>query len=305
MMNRSGPWRGWRLLAATTMVVAVGTAPWMPDLQVRAQIPAVKFDVRAASGELVSPVYEGWYELDGTTYALFGFYNRNLEDIVDIPVGPDNHVAPGTTDQGQPTRFYPGRYYGVFAVAVPKDPPATEVTWTLTANGHTLSIPATLHREYLVSPQREDGGPYPGNAPPVLKFDPVGPAAQGPLGMTVSRTATISRPLVLDVWVSDDGLPPPPGRAGPAPALRQSPGGRSRRVHGLTLRWAVYRGSGAVSLSDSTPAVEEGKARTTVTFSRPGKYMLHLLAIDSQSGTKCCWTNGYVRVAVGPDSSGP
>ena len=297
MMNRSPTWHCWRLLVATTTMVAVGTAPWMPDVQVRAQVPAVKFDVRAASGDLVSPVYEGWYELEGTTYALFGYYNRNLEEIVDVPVGPENQVAPGPADQGQPTRFYSGRHYGVFAVAVPTDPPATEVTWTLTANGRTLSIPATLHREYLVSPQREDGGPYPGNTPPVLKFDPAGPAAQGPLGITVSRTAIISRPLVLDVWVSDDGLPQTPGGAGPASALR-------RTVPELTLRWAVYRGSGAVSLSDPSPAIEQGKARTAVTFSRPGEYMLQLLAIDSQSGTKCCWTNGYIRVVVRPDSRG-
>jgi hypothetical protein len=282
------------------MFVAIGTAAWMPDLGMRAQVPAVKFDVPAASGLLVSPVYEGWYELDGTKYAFFGYYNRNVEEIVDVPVGPDNHIAPGPGDQGQPTRFFPGRHYGVFATAVPKDPPAIEVTWTLTANGNTLSIPASLDRLYFVSPQREDGGPYPGNTPPVLKFDPAGPSAQGPLGITVSRTATVSRPFALDVWVTDDGLPPA-GREGPAPALRGSPG---RRLQGLALSWREYRGAGAVSFSNPTPAVEQGKARTTVTFSRPGEYVLHVLAIDSRSGTKCCWTNGYVRVAVTPDSSG-
>ena len=300
MINRSGARRHSWLLVATTMFVAIGTAVWMADLGMRAQVPAVKFDVRAARGLLVSPVYEGWYELDGIKYGLFGYSNRNVEEIVDVPVGPDNHIAPGPADQGQPTRFFPGRQYGVFAVAVPKDRPATEVTWTVTANGQTLSIPASLDRLYLISPQREDGGPYPGNTPPVLKFDPAGPAAQGPLGITASRTASVSRPLGLDVWVTDDGLPPT-GPEGPAPALRGSPG---RRLQGLALSWRAYRGPGAVSFSNPTPAVEQGKARTTVTFSRPGDYMLHLLAIDSRSGTKCCWTNGYVRVAVTSDSSG-
>ena len=303
MRNRPALWHGWRLVIAATIGGAVGTALWMADIRLLGQVPVVKFDVRAARGELVSPVYEGWYELGGTTYALFGYYNRNLEEIVDVPVGPDNHLVPDPADQGQPTRFYPGRHYGVFAVAVPKAP-ATEVSWTLTANGRMQSIPATLHQEYLVSPQREDGGPYPGNAPPVVKFDRVGPTAQGPLGITVNRTATISRPLELDVWASDDGLPPPAGVEGPAPALRMSPGGRWRRVHGLALRWEIYRGSGPASFTDQTPTVEQGKARTTVTFSRPGDYVLHLLAIDSQSGMKCCWTNAYVRVAVGPDSGG-
>jgi hypothetical protein len=46
------------------------------------------------------------------------------------------------------------------------------------------------------------------------------------------------------------------------------------------------------------PKVEQGKASTTVTFSEPGEYMLHLLAIDSRTPSRCCWTNGYVKVTV-------
>jgi hypothetical protein len=62
----------------------------------------------------------------------------------------------------------------------------------------------------------------------------------------------------------------------------------------------VYRGSGTVSFSDQNPAVEQGRARTTVTFSEPGDYVLHLLAIDSRTATRCCWTNGYVKVTARP-----
>jgi hypothetical protein len=110
----------------------------------------------------------------------------------------------------------------------------------------------------------------------------------------------VSQPLALDAWVTDDGLPPPPGQeGGPAPRLRGAPAG-VQRLQGLALRWRVYRGTGAVSISDPTPKAEQGKARTTVTFSQPGDYTLHLQALDSRSGTKCCWTNGYVKVAVSP-----
>ena len=234
--------------------------------------------------------------MDGTRYALFGYSNRNLEEIVEIPIGPDNYVAPGPPDQGQPTRLYPGMYYGVFAAALPKDQPTTEVTWTLTAHGQTLSIPASLDVLYVISPQRENGTAYPGNTPPVLKFDPTGASAQGPHGIVVSRTATVSRPLTLDVWVTDDGLPPPPRREGRAPAARRAPSRQDPQ--GLALSWQVYRGTGAATFSDQAPAVEQGKAHTTVTFSAPGDYMLHLLAIDSRSANRCCWTNGYVQVTV-------
>jgi hypothetical protein len=273
--------------------VALGLHPSMPGHGVRAQIPAVKFDVRAARGLVVSPFYEGWYEVDGKRYVLFGYSNRNLEEIVDIPIGPHNHLAPGPPDQGQPTRFFPGVSYGIFATTVPKDQPTTEVTWTLTANGQTLSIPASLDPLYLIAPQREEGGAFPGNTPPILRFDPAGGSAQGPRGILTTRRATVSRPLTLDVWVTDDGLPPP--REGPAAGRRGVP---SRNPQGLALIWQVYRGSGAVSFSDQTPAVEQGKARTTVTFSEPGDYMLHLLAIDSRTATRCCWTNGYVKITV-------
>lgn len=291
--SRCGP----LLLLGTTLLVVAGTVPWVFSPGVHAQVPALKFDVAAAKGLSVSPVYEGWYELGGTTYALFGYYNRNLEEVVDVPIGPNNKVAPGPVDQGQPTRFFPGQHAGVFAVAVPNDRSKTEVTWTLTANGQTFSIPAFLDALYLIAPQRDAAGTYPGNTPPTVKFDPSGVSAQGPLGITISRTATVSHPLSIDVWVTDDGLPPLPGREGPAPALRGSPAGRVRRA-GLRVSWSVYRGPGEASFSNPTPPIEQGKAHTMVTFSTAGDYMLHLLAIDSQSGNKCCWTNGYVKVAV-------
>jgi hypothetical protein len=268
----------------------------VPDFVVRAQVPAVKFDVRAAKGLAVSPVYEGWYQLDGAMYALFGYYNRNLEEVVDVPIGSDNSVQPGPIDQGQPTRFFPGRHYGVFAVALPKDPPKTEVKWALTVAGQTLSIPTLLDPLYFVFPQREDGGAHPGTTPPTLKLEPSGAKAQGPLGARTSRTATVARPLALDVWISDDGLPPPPR----VPAATASPGSAlSARPQGLTVRWSVYRGPGRVSFSNPTPTLEDGQARTTVTFQDAGEYVLHVLAIDSRSGTMCCWTNGYVKVVVG------
>jgi hypothetical protein len=296
-MNASDSARGLRRLVLTTVFGAIGAFSLMFGPGVRAQIPAVRFDVRAAKGLGVSPFYEGWYEVDGTRFVMFGYSNRNLQEVVDIPIGPHNHLASGPADQGQPTRFYPGIYYGVFAAALPKDQPKTEVTWTLTANGQTLSIPASLDPLYLIAPQREEGGAYPGNTPPILKFDPAGPSAQGPRGMVVSRTATVSRPLTLDVWVKDDGLPPPPGGNSPAGGRRGVP---SRNPQGLALSWQVYRGSGTVSFSDQNPAVEQGRARTTVTFSEPGDYVLHLLAIDSRTATRCCWTNGYVKVTARP-----
>ena len=286
--------------------VAGGTASSVLSPVLRAQIAAVNSDVKATKGQIVSPVYEGWYELDGTVYGLFGYYNPNTEEVVDIPVGPQNKIEPGSVDQGQPTRFFPGRQYGVFTIALPKDRPKTEITWTLAIHGQTMSIPSFLDPLYVISPQREYAGSAPGNTPPVLKFDPSGQSAQGPRGMTVKRSATVSGPLTLEVWVTDDGLPPPPpvgrGRgAATSPPPAPARGGAATLRRGLAVAWSVYRGPGSVSLSSLTPEIEGGKASTTATFSEAGNYTLRVLATDgSRSQTKCCWTNGYVEVVVAP-----
>src|SRR5438876_5510915 len=62
-----------------------------------------------SSGQNVSPAYEGWEQnADGSFNFLFGYMDRNWEEEIDVPVGPDNGIEPGGLDQGQPTRFLPG-----------------------------------------------------------------------------------------------------------------------------------------------------------------------------------------------------
>ena len=62
------------------------------------------------SGQGVTPAYEGYFvNPDGSLSILFGYYNRNLKENLDIPVGPDNRIEPGGPDRGQPTYFLTGR----------------------------------------------------------------------------------------------------------------------------------------------------------------------------------------------------
>ena len=104
------------------------------------------------SGQNISPAYEGWEEAtDGTKYFLFGYMNRNWEEEIDVPVGPDNGFNLGGADQGQPTHFLPRRNRFVFRVKVPagfteKD----ELIWTLTTHGKTEKAYATLRPDYMV-----------------------------------------------------------------------------------------------------------------------------------------------------------
>ena len=47
-----------------------------------------------------------------------------------------------------------------------------------------------------------------------------------------------------------------------------------------------------------------GRTTTTVRFSRPGEYVLHLLANDYSgeggAGEVCCWTTALLKVSVAP-----
>ena len=107
-----------------------------------AQVP---LGVHSARGLTVTPAYEGWYEnADGTYSISFGYFNRNFEEFVDIPVGPDNSIEPQEFNGDQPAHFAPRRHWGVFAIKVPADFGAQRVRWTLNVNGQTFSIPGHL-----------------------------------------------------------------------------------------------------------------------------------------------------------------
>ncbi len=245
------------------------------------------------SGQGVTPAFEGWFQNpDGTYSILFGYFNRNREQELDIPIGPDNRIEPGGPDRGQPTHFLPGRQWGLFTVTVPKDFGDRKITWTLTANGQTNSIPASLAPLWELEPLQDANG----DTPPVLRFDG-GASVQGPRPVTVSLSTAVGSPLALNVQASDDA--------------RLIPGMQRPKTPPVTLTWSKFRGPGAVAFANPTPPVEpvddssagfRGNASTTATFSQPGDYMLYLVANDWSGkggrGFQCCWTNALVKVSV-------
>jgi len=97
------------------------------------------------SGQSVTAAFEGWFQNPDETYSiLLGYYNRNQQQELDIPIGPENRIEPGGPDRGQPTHFLAGRQWGVFTITVPKDFGDQKLTWTLTANSQTTAIPVGL-----------------------------------------------------------------------------------------------------------------------------------------------------------------
>ncbi len=88
----------WVELGGAPPVAAQGVPLAIEDMPL-AQNGAVK------RGGTVTPVYEGWYQQpDGSFMVYFGYYNRNTEEVVEIPMGPANAVdgPSGGSDAGQP-----------------------------------------------------------------------------------------------------------------------------------------------------------------------------------------------------------
>jgi len=251
------------------------------------------------AGQSVTGVYEGWFQNpDGTYSLLAGYYNRNLVQALDIPVGPNNKIEPGNPDRGQPTYFLPGRQWGLFVITVPKDFGTQKLTWTIVANGKSTVIPLSLAADWEIKPFVDATD----NTPPFLSFKSFDDGAamlQGPIPLRTSLNAKVGVLLSLTVWAADDNKTPP---------------GRREPKYPVTVMWSKFRGPGQVSFSNSKPIVEKtgdklpgnatfaGKATTTATFSQPGDYTLYVVLNDVSGigggGFQCCWTNGMVDVTV-------
>ena len=132
------------------VAVLLGAALWLAPAS-RAAAQSLSYN----AGQSIAPAYEGWEEdADGSKYFLFGYMNRNWEEELDVPVGPNNgFTGPAGTnvDQGQPTRFLPRRNRFVFRIKVPAGFTAKdELVWTLTTNGVTEKAYGSLRDDYKV-----------------------------------------------------------------------------------------------------------------------------------------------------------
>jgi len=280
MLTEQGRRAGWLAIA-----LAAAAPAW-------AQLP---LEPLHDSGQGVTPAYEGWFQnADGSFSILFGYYNRNQKQDLDIPIGPNNRIDPGGPDRGQPTHFLPGRQWGLFTITVAKDFGKNKLTWTLVVNGQTTGIPASLDPLWELAPFKDATD----NTPPVVSLE--GNSVRGPRPITASLTTTVANPLALKVAVSDDAW--------------VIPGERKPKTPPVTLVWSKFRGPGSVTFDNARPAVEKvdgpaagdaafsGKATTMATFSEPGEYMLYLAANDWSGpggrGFQCCWTNALVKVSV-------
>ena len=272
------------------------------------QAPILPSEPPRGFGTSITGAFEGWFDnADGSHVFLVGYLNRNRQREVDVPIGPNNRIEPGGPDLGQPTHFMPGRRVGIFTVTVPKEfKPDQRLTWTLTVNGQTTSIPLRMNLDYNVSPFRIQHTSTIANTPPAIRLEEKGAPIQGPVATglkpTATRTASMSTPLALDVWADDDAS----YSTGPGTAPRNPP-------PPVTITWTHFRGAGKVTFEKDKPEMQKlaggnigepfrGKYSTTAKFSEPGDYLLHVTANDYSGdgggGEVCCWTTAIVKVTV-------
>jgi hypothetical protein len=274
-----------RAVAAACAVMIVAAAAAFAH-QLPTELPSTKFN----SGQDVQPYFEGWIKnKDGSFDLVFGYFNRNWQEELAIPAGPDNLIEPGGPDRGQPTYFLPRRQGWVYRVRVPSDFGKGVVTWTIKANGKTqkaygelLPVEEITERIVMTRGNLNPGDEDP-NKPPTIAVAPV-------------SAASVDAPITLTASVADDGLPKPrpaaPARTRPATgdattiqAQANSSGGGPRR--GLNVTWMQLRGPAKVRFEPAGPiAVADGKAETTARFPERGTYVLRATANDGALSTR-------------------
>jgi hypothetical protein len=233
--------------------------------------------VQALRGENIAPVYDGYEEnADGTFSMWFGYFNRNHEEELDIPVGPDNRFEPGPEDRGQPTHFVPEWQKSTFRVIVPKNFGDQKLVWRLTVRGKAEAVTASLNPRSIIDRKETTiEGTVGLNRAPVVTIEPTRQA--------VSKGAMAS----LTVTATDDGLPV---------------NARTKKPVGLTVRWRKYRGpqGGRVTFEPATATLVDGKSATTAGFSELGEYVIQGVVDDGSlfAGTYCCWVSREVTVSV-------
>ena len=312
-------------------------SPIALDAQLRPTHPLMQMDLKIRtvrdSGQPVLPIFEGWYPNEDGTYDLcFGYFSLNRQEVLDIPVGPDNFIEPARFNGVQPTHFVaqgprefdptrtaPGALRGadrsqlegetcVFVVNVPADIGSERVWWNLRIDGQTYRVPGHITvRPYMIDNLTNSVGVSMGSfeenrvfggdrVAPVVRFiEPSGQEGRGKGGVRLGPvTAQVGTPLPITVSNALPGM-----TVGGQQQSQDDEIGLSRQ----SLSWIKFSGPpGDVNFTPQSTQIEVGmvpvEQMTRVTFSEPGDYVLLVQVLNGSFANQCCWTNAYVNVTV-------
>ena len=249
------------------------------------------------SGQVVVPAFEGWEEdADGSKYFLFGYMNRNWEEELDLPVGPDNNFDIGGPDLGQPTHFLPRRNRFVFRVRVPQGfTEKSELVWTLTSKGKTEKAFASLRLDYKVDDvvkASETGALGAGTSSPTVRSNkPPVVTIEGP----ATRTAKVGQPISVVATLTDDGIP----KALTEAQLNDALLARARAASAATA--AATGGNTAATGTNSAPAAAPAPAAAAARFN-PALQPPARVTVGKNQGLHMSWYvyRGAGKVTITP-----
>jgi hypothetical protein len=267
------------ILGCATLLLFITGIPGLHAQQPSFTFPGIQYP----KGQDVSPTFDAWERNpDGTFSMWFGYFNRNSQEEIDVPIGPENTIDLGNGDQGQPTHFYAGRRWWVFKVVVPKDWPLDKrLVWTLTNKGRTNQAKAWLLPEWeadklLISANGASDRFLMVLGRPIAEAINEGDIA--PVIIPVpAQTVTLPATAKLTVTANDDGIPKP--REGD----RTADGNVRGAVEGVRIRWILYRGPANVKFDPEVSPPVYGKplkSETKITFTVPGDYRIRAIASD-------------------------
>jgi hypothetical protein len=272
------------------------------------------------TGLPVLPIMEGWYpNPDGSVTISFGFVNRNTEEAVDIPIGPNNFIEPAEFNGMQPTHFGVDRQIGAFTVTLPAERRNESIWWHLKTGEHPVAkVPgrAASTAYELDRNQRPQG-----SIEPEAWLVEGGPRGAGPGAVVgnIAVPAKVGVPFELKVHTEDKSVRDPQDPRFQKPlTLRttfirhQGPGSivfSKHEAHAQPIEEDMspraVRLRGQVGPEVVTLQQPAGTAHIYATFSEPGEYIVRARidnwnAPDSSAGNQCCWTNVFQRITVVP-----
>ena len=261
-------------------------------------------------GLRVAPFFDGWYpNPDGTVTLSFGYSNLNREEVVEIPLGPDNFIEPKEYRRTAADVVPAGRARlrptaaAAAAIAASASGACSRSRCRRASRATSCGRCAYRGQTYSVPGQHEERrlpaatGRWRWDRFRRSCVSGRRPGGRGPAGIQADPVrASVGAPLSLAIWVTDDSVT---GTGAGADHGSASEAGDERRPGSST----PVRGRSSSARRSSAIASLTGTATTSATFKQPGEYVIRVRAdnfgrLDTSAGNQCCWTNGYVKVTV-------
>lgn len=237
-------------------------------------------------GQPVIPLYDGWFPNDdGSKTICFGYFNMNTDEPIDVALGENNYLETDFAGLNLeavlvPTHFEPlppayRHIFCAFTVVVPESFSVNDrVTWHLTSNGQSLSVPGKVIPSYVLDEPNSLGR---GDIAPTVTVGSQ-PSARGRSGLLVAERyqARVNEPFQLSATVEHpDGV--------------------------VWVGWSHHSGPGTVLFEQQEFSVASGTpSQARIKIGEPGEYIIRMQTIDDTAAFEfyCCHSNVWFPVSV-------